>query len=165
MIISCIVATARKRVIGKDNAMPWHLPADLAYFKKTTLGHPIILGRKNFEAIGRPLPGRANIIITKDRSFACSNCTITYSIEEAIAEAKKIDQEEIFIIGGGSIYEQSMPYWQKLYLTEIELDTEGDVFFPTINMENWDLLSEDCFQKDEKNPYNYCFKVFERIKN
>lgn len=164
MTISCIVAIADHNVIGKNNTMPWHLPADLAYFKKTTTGHPIIMGRKNFESIGRPLPKRTNIIITHDSSFACSNCLVANSIEEALLYAKKTDTEEAFIIGGGTIYTQSMDYWDKLYLTEIDLETDGDVFFPEINREEWLLVSEKCHTKDEQNPYNYCFKVYERKK-
>lgn len=162
MIISSIVATAENRVIGKDNDMPWHLPADLAYFKKTTSGHHIILGRKNYEAIGGPLPKRTNIIVTRDMGFSCSNCEVVHSIEDALLLARQNGENEVFIIGGGTIYEQSEPYWNKLYLTEIELVTEGDVFFPELNWEEWTLVSEEKHEKDEKNPYDYCFKVFER---
>ena len=163
MIISSIVATAKNRVIGKDNQMPWHLPADLAYFKRTTLGHHIILGRKNYLAIGRPLPNRTNIILTRDKNFACSNCQVAYSIEEALHFAHSKEESEVFIIGGGKIYEHTVEYWNKLYLTEIDLETEGDVFFPELNWDEWQLISEEKHQKDEKNPYDYNFKVFERV--
>lgn len=162
MTISCIVATAKNRVIGKDNDMPWHLPADLSYFKKTTLGHHIILGRKNYLAIGKPLAKRTNIIVTRDKSFACSNCEVVHTIEDALLIAKQNNEEEVFIIGGGSIYDQTIIYWDKIYLTEIDLETEGDVFFPELNWDNWTLISSEEHYKDVKNPYDYTFKVFER---
>lgn len=162
MTISCIVACAKNNVIGKDNKMPWHLPADLAYFKKITSGHHIVLGRKNFESIGRPLPNRTNVIITRDKEFACSNCVVAYSIEEALSIAHKNGEEEVFIIGGGTIYEQSKELWDKLYLTEIDLEVEGDVFFPDLNMEEWKLISSQDNPKDEKNPYNYSFKLYHK---
>jgi dihydrofolate reductase len=162
MIISSIVAVAKNNVIGKDNDMPWHLPADLAYFKKTTQGHHIILGRKNFEAIGRPLPKRTNVIVTRNKAFACSNCEVVYSVEEAMDVAKTNKESEAFIIGGGTIYEQSKAYWQRLYLTEIDLEVEGDVYFPELNWSEWNLVFEKKHTKDEKNPYDYTFKVFEK---
>lgn len=162
MVISCIVASAKNNVIGKDNKMPWHLPADLAYFKKITSGHHILLGRKNFESIGRPLPNRTNVIITGDKEFACSNCMVTYSIEEALSVAYNNGEEEVFIIGGGMIYEQSKDLWDKIYLTEIDLEVEGDVFFPELNWEKWELISSQENEKDDKNQYNYTFKVFHR---
>jgi dihydrofolate reductase len=165
MIISCIVAVAHNNVIGKDNDMPWHLPADLQYFKQKTMGHHIILGRQNFLAIGRPLPGRTNIILTRNRAFACSNCIVAHSIEEALTIAHKNGEEEVFIIGGGKIYEQTKSYWERLYLTEINLKTDGDVFFPEMNWENWQLVREDKYLKDEKNHYDYSFKIFERKAN
>jgi len=165
MIISSIVATAKNRVIGKNNGMPWHLPADLTYFKKTTSGHYIILGRKNFLAIGRPLPNRTNIILTRDKSFACSNCVVAHSVEEALQIAHQNGETEVFIIGGGKIYEQTVEYWDKLYLTEIELETEGDVFFPEMNWNDWQLSWEEKHERDEKNPHPYTFKVFERIRS
>ena len=163
MTISCIVAIAKNNVIGKDNDMPWHLPADLAYFKQTTLDHHIILGRKNYEAIGRPLPKRTNVLVTRDKEFACSNCVVVHSIEDALLVAKEAGETEAFIIGGGNIYEQSQSYWDKLYLTEIDLDVNGDVFFPKVNWDHWQLLEESYHEKDDKNPYNYSFKVFKRI--
>jgi dihydrofolate reductase len=162
MIISSIVATAKNRVIGKDNDMPWHLPADLSYFKRTTTGHHVIMGRKNYEAIGKPLPNRTNIIITRDKSFTCTNCEVLHSLENALRFAQENGENEVFIIGGGTIYEQSKGYWNKLYLTEIDLETDGDVFFPELHWDEWILISEEKYEKDEKNPYDYCFKVFER---
>lgn len=162
MTISAIVAVTKNNVIGKDNQMPWHLPADLAYFKKVTLGHMIIIGRKNFESIGKPLPGRTNIIITRDRSFACSNCKVMHSLEDALFFAHNNNENEVFIIGGGTIYEQSKDLWDKLYLTEIDTIVDGDVFFPEISWSQWHLVSEEQKASDEKNAFNLKFKVYSR---
>ncbi len=163
MIISCIVAVGKNNVIGKGNDIPWHLPADLKYFKKKTLNHHIIMGRKCYESIGRPLPKRTNVILTRDPYYISSNCLVTHSIPEALTIAHDNGEEEAFIIGGGKIYEQSMSLWDKLYLTEVDIDVEGDVFFPSLNMEEWKLISEENHLKDEKNPYDYSFKQYERI--
>jgi dihydrofolate reductase len=162
MIISCIVATAKNRVIGLNNRMPWHLPADLAYFKRTTMGHHIILGRKNYLAIGRPLPGRTNIILTRNPEFTCNLCEVVHTLEDALYLAHQNGEKEVFIIGGGTIYEQTTGFWDRLYLTEIDLETEGDVFFPEITWDDWQLISEEIHEKDPKNPYEYTFRVFER---
>jgi len=163
MDISCIVGVAHNNVIGKDNDMPWHLSEDLKYFKRTTLGHHILMGRTNFNAIGRPLPKRTNVIVTRDPFFMVSNCLVVHSIEEGIQVAKDNGETELFIIGGGSIYEQTISICNKLYLTEIDLEIEGDVFFPEIDFSEWKLISEEPHLKDEKNPYNYNFKVYERV--
>lgn len=164
MIITAIAAVTRNQVIGKDNGMPWHLPADLAYFKKTTMGHHILMGRTNFRSIGRPLPGRTNVILTRDLYFACSNCLVAHSIEEALSLCLDNGETEAFIIGGGSIYRQSLPYWDRLYLTEIHADIEGDVFFPEMDWTEWELQSDNPRQRDEKNIFDLNFKVFHRKK-
>jgi dihydrofolate reductase len=162
MIISCIVATAHENVIGKNNQIPWYLPADLKYFKKVTTGHHIIMGRNCFESIGRPLPNRTNIIITRDAFFMSSNCLIARSIKEALEIAMENSEEEAFIIGGGQIYEQSQGLWDKLYLTEVDVKVDGDVFFPAIDPNEWTMMSEECHQKDEKNEFDYCFRLYDR---
>lgn len=162
MIISTIVATAHNNVIGADNNIPWYLPADLQYFKKTTLNHHIIMGRNCYESIGKPLPKRTNIIVTRDAFFISSNCLIARSIDEALSLAYKNNETEVFIIGGGQIYEQTQELWDKIYLTEVDLEVKGDVYFPTINLNEWQLISEEHHNKDEKNEYDYCFKVFQR---
>ncbi|MBL7814531.1 MAG: dihydrofolate reductase [Saprospiraceae bacterium] len=162
-MISAIVATAKNGVIGKDNEIPWYLPADFAYFKRTTLNHHIIMGRNCFESIGRPLPKRTNIVITRNPFYIASGCLMVHSITEGVKMAKKNGETEAFIIGGGEIYAQSIDLWDKLYLTEVDLDTEGDVFFPELDMSEWRLVSEEYHTKDEKNEYDYCFKVYERI--
>jgi dihydrofolate reductase len=153
---------ANNRVIGKDNDIPWYLPADLQHFKKITMGHHILMGRKCYHSIGRPLPKRTNVIITRDPYFISSNCLIARSIEEALELAYENGEEECFIIGGGTIYEQTSDLWDKLYITEVELEVEGDVFFPHLDMAEWELISEEDHQPDEKNPYNYSFKVYKR---
>lgn len=128
--VSAIAAIGKNRELGKGNNLLWRIPHDLARFKSITMGHPVIMGRKTFESIGRPLPGRPNIIITRDKSFEAEGCLVTHSIEDAFEEAKDLDDEEVFIIGGGEIYKQAMPYVDKLYLTLIHDEKEGDVFFP-----------------------------------
>jgi dihydrofolate reductase len=169
MIISAIVAVGKNRLIGRDNQIPWYLPADLAYFKRTTLDHHIIMGRNSFMSIGRPLPKRTNVVISRDPFFIATGCVRAFSIPEALQIAEKNGETEAFIIGGGEIYKQSVAFWNRLYLTEvaIEIDenaeaTEGDVFFPELDFSEWTLISEEKHLKDEKNEYDYTFKVFER---
>jgi len=162
MIISAIVAVANNLVIGKNNDIPWYLPADLRYFKKTTLGHHILMGRKSYQSIGKPLPKRTNIIVTRDPYFISSNCLIAKTIEEGLEMAYDNNEEECFIIGGGTIYNQTVHLWDKLYLTQVDLNIDGDVFFPEIEMDEWSLTSQIDHCADEKNPYNYSFKVYQR---
>ena len=128
--IAMIAAMANNRVIGADNAMPWHLPADLAHFKRTTLGKPVIMGRKTYESIGRALPGRLNIVITRDDQYSLEDATVVHSPEEALALANEQDTPEVMIIGGGNIYQQFLPQASTLYLTFIDLDVAGDTQFP-----------------------------------
>ncbi|WP_235298587.1 dihydrofolate reductase [Portibacter marinus] len=162
MIVSSIVAVTKNGVIGKDNDIPWDLPKDMRYFKRTTLNHHIIMGRKNFEAMGNPLPKRTNIILTRDPFYIVSNSLVAHSIEEALSIAFDNGEEEAFIIGGGEIYKQSMPYWDKFYITEIDAEIEGDVYFPEVDYKEWELVSEEQHRKDENNPYDFIFKVYER---
>jgi len=162
MIISAIVATAKNNVIGKNNDIPWYLPADLKYFKKITLNHHIIMGRNCYESIGRPLPKRTNVIVTRNLYYTASNCLIVHSIEEGLEIAKNNGVEEVFIIGGAQIYEQSVAYWDRLYLTEVDLEVEGDVFFPEIDLSNWKTISADPHQAAGKNEFDYTFKILER---
>ncbi len=162
MIISCIVAKAKNNVIGLNNKMPWHISEDLKYFKRITSGHSIILGRKNFESIGKALPNRTNIIITRDKAYKCPGCIIANSIERALKIAYDQGDTEVFIIGGGQIYAQTQEYWDKLYVTEIEESFEGDVFFPILNIKEWKMIAQDCHAKSDINKYNYCFNVYER---
>ncbi|WP_282777357.1 dihydrofolate reductase [Phaeodactylibacter xiamenensis] len=163
MILSAIVATDKNGVIGKDDDIPWHLPADLKYFKRRTLNHHIIMGRKTFESIGRPLPKRTNIIVTRNPFFMVSNCLVAGSLQEAIDLARNNGEDEAFIIGGGTIYEQVMPLIDRLYLTEVDTEVEnGEVFFPAVDPAVWSEVSSEAHQPDEKNPHAYTFKVLER---
>jgi dihydrofolate reductase len=160
--ISIIVATSKNNVIGVKNQLPWHLPADLKYFKSLTNGHSIIMGRKTYDSIGRPLPNRENIIITRDENFSSDDLIVTHSIEEAIQHCK--NQAEVFIIGGDTIYKQTLSIATKLYITRVDTMIEdGDAFFPEITDVNWKKVSEAHFEKDEKNEFNYCFEVYERM--
>jgi len=163
MKISCIVAAANNNVIGKDNEIPWYLPADLKYFKKVTTGHHIIMGRNCFESIGRALPNRTNVIITRDMFYTVSDCLISHSVGEALSIAENNGETEAFIIGGGQIYEQTIELWDKLYLTEVNLETDGDVFFPTIDLSQWKLTKNIQGKKDEKNTYAHSFLQYDRI--
>lgn len=163
-MLSFIVAMDKNRLIGRDNDLPWRLPADLAYFKKVTINHPIIMGRKTFDSIGKPLPKRENIVVTRDPNFAHEGCTVLHSIDEVRAFAKA-REEEVFCIGGAHIFEQTYPYADKLYITLIEEEFEGDTYFPEINKADWQLISKEKGIKDEKNPYDYYFLVYERKKD
>lgn len=162
MNIHAIVAASKGRVIGKDNQIPWYLPNDLKYFKKVTTGYPIIMGRKNFESIGRPLPKRSNIIITRNPYYAVSNAFVVHSLLEAFEVASDENAETAFVIGGGEIYKQAMPFLDKIYYTHVDLDVEGDVFFPEMDKEIWRLDSEEHHEPDEKNKHPYTFKVYSR---
>ncbi|MCF8247373.1 MAG: dihydrofolate reductase [Saprospiraceae bacterium] len=163
MIVSAIVATARNLVIGHENQIPWYLPADLKYFKKMTTGHHVIMGRKSFQSIGRPLPNRTNVIITRDLFFVATGCTIVHSLEEALELAEANGETEAFIIGGGEIYHKSWPYLDRLYLTEVDTEPEGDVFFPAVNEMEWRELSSEAHPADEKNEFGFVFRILERV--
>ena len=160
-ILSMIVAHADNRIIGKDNDMPWHLPADLAYFKKTTLGKPVIMGRKTYDSIGRPLPGRQNIVISRDESLNIEGVEVVQSVEQALTVASGVD--EIMVIGGGAIYAHCMPKADKLYITHIDAKIDGDTQFPDYDLENeWQMLASATRQADEKNAYVLHFNVYQR---
>ncbi|MEL7325681.1 MAG: type 3 dihydrofolate reductase [Pseudomonadota bacterium] len=159
MIISMIAAMADNRIIGKDNQMPWHLPADFAWFKRCTMGKPVVMGRKTYESIGRPLPGRLNIVISRDASLSIEGVTTVTSIEQALEVAGEV--EEVMIIGGGAIYAACLPMANKLYITHIEAEIEGDTQFPDWGNEFKETYSE-AYQADEKNAYNMRFTVLEK---
>ena len=165
MVISAIVACAHNGVIGQDNQIPWYLPADLSYFKRITLNHHIIMGRNSFESIGRPLPKRTNVVISRNPYFIATGCVRAFSIKEALKIAQDNGETEAFIIGGGEIYKQSMALWDKLYITNVDVMIEGSVVFPMIDYDHWTLINEEKHLKDDKNPYDYTFKVFEKVKS
>lgn len=160
-MISLIVAMDQNRVIGKDNQLPWHLPADLHYFKQVTMGKPIVMGRKTFESIGRVLPGRENIIVTRNREYVNADCTILHSIYEVKQFADESEQE-VFIIGGAEIFKEVLAVADRLYLTEIEARFAGDTYFPLIDTTEWRQVSVTPGTVDEKNRYPYQFIVLEK---
>jgi len=165
MKISAIVARAENRVIGKDNDLPWRLPNDLKWFKSKTLNRHIIMGRKSFESIAKPLPRRTNIIITRDRAYYHSGVVVVHSIAEALEYAHSQGEEEAFILGGGKIYSQTLDLWDRLYLTEVHASPEGDTLFPEIDLANFDLSFQEDHFADERHLYNYTFKILERKKS
>ncbi len=160
MLISAIVAMSENRVIGKDNQMPWHLPADLRHFKTITMGKPILMGRKTYQSIGHPLPGRCNVIITHDTAFQAPGCVIANSIETALASVSYSD--EVFIIGGAILFQQMLSRVQRLYLTIVHHEFVGDAYFPEINLAEWRELDRTDHQADAENKYAYSFLTLEQ---
>lgn len=162
-MISLLYAMDRNRLIGKNNQLPWHLPQDLAYFKRVTMGHTIVMGRKTFDSIGKPLPGRENIIITRDKHFTSNGCKIIHSIDELLELSRNKMDEEIFVIGGAEIFKEILPYSDRLYVTNIYHEFEGDTYFPSIDENEWKMISKEPGIKDDKNPYDFDFAVYEKI--
>ncbi|YCA44805.1 type 3 dihydrofolate reductase [Bacillus sp. JZ8] len=160
-MISFIVAMDDNNLIGKDNALPWHLPADLAYFKKVTTNHTIVMGRKTYESIGRPLPNRKNVVLTHSTSFQEEGVTVIHSLDE-LKEMANRSNEELFIIGGARLYEQLLPVADRLYVTHIRATFDGDTHFPVFSKEEWKIIDSKEHKKDEKNAYDYEFVVYER---
>jgi dihydrofolate reductase len=157
MKISIIVAIAENGIIGSNNKLIWRLSDDLKNFKRITYGHFIIMGRKTFESIGRPLAGRTNIILSKNRNFSAEGCMIFSSVEEALKYSISKDQEEIFIIGGAQIYKEILPIADKLYLTKVHASPPGDAYFPTIDFSEWKEIVHTIVQKNEKNDFDFEF--------
>ena len=164
-IISLIVAASNNNAIGKQNNMLWHLPEDLKFFKNTTWGMPVIMGRKTFEAVGRPLPGRTNIIVTSNKNWKAENTISTSSIDEAIKVAVETNAREIFITGGGEIYKQTLPFADKVYLTRVDTIIDGDAFFPEMDLEIWEITFEKHVTADEKNKFDVTFQTWEKKLN
>jgi len=159
--ISLIAAMANDRVIGKDNDMPWHMPADLKHFKQVTMGKPVIMGRKTYESIGRPLPGRTNIVITRNLDWKIDGVEVVNSPENALELLQ--DVEEVMVIGGGNIYQQFLPKADCLYLTFIDLEVEGDTRFPDWKQNaEWTLIEQQEFAADDKNPHPYQFVTLKK---
>ncbi|TAH17651.1 MAG: dihydrofolate reductase [Cytophagales bacterium] len=166
MRISIIAAKSINHVIGKNNQLPWRLPADLQYFKQITLHHHILMGRKTFESIGKPLPQRTSIILTRDKEFSKqfineANIFVVDSLEKGIAIAQKHSENELFIIGGAETYLLAMPFADRLYITEVQTQIDGDAFFPAIDT-YWQEITREKHLKDEKNLYDYDFVVYDR---
>lgn len=160
MQVSLVVAMAQNRVIGRDNGLPWHLPADLRHFKTLTLGKPIIMGRKTYESIGRPLPGRLNIVLTRDAGFRAPGCEVCASLEDAVLRAGEAG--EIMIIGGAALYKEALAHADRIYLTEIHARIEGDTRFPEIDPATWREIARERHAADERNDLDYSFVTLER---
>jgi dihydrofolate reductase len=163
MTISIIVAVAENLGIGKDNKLMWHLPADLKFFKNTTMGHHIIMGRKTYESIGKALPGRTSIIVTHNKNFKAEGCTVVHSLKEAIEKAKSNNETEAFVIGGAGLINESLEIADKIYLTEVKENFDADVFLKPIDKNKWKEIKRTDFKADEKHQYDYSF--VELIKN
>lgn len=154
--ISLIIAIAENNAIGKDNALIWHLSDDLKNFKRLTSGHSIIMGRKTFDSIGRPLPKRTNIIVTRNKRLKVDGCEVVYSLEKAFElAAEREGSEEVFVIGGSNIYEQSLPFASKVYLTKVFASPEADAFFDLNVFDDWQIVDRQFFEKDEKNEFDF----------
>ena len=162
MVISLIAAASENKVIGKDNRLPWCLPTDMRYFKNITWAMPVIMGRKSFESLGKPLQGRKNIVITRRTGWQPDGIEIVHSIDQAIIVASELDVKEIFVIGGAEIFRAAMPSAGRIYLTLVHGNIEGDTFFPEIKQEEWKLVSNRDCEPDEKNAYALSFQVWER---
>ena len=165
--LSVIVAVAENRVVGKDNALPWHLSEDLQYFKRATLGKPIVMGRKTFESIGRPLPGRTNIVISGNPNYFAEGIKVVSSVERALQLAQDIalvdGSRELMVIGGAAIYAAAIPVADRLYVTEVHAKVEGDAYLPKIEWSNWVESSRERHRAIAPNPYDYSFVVYDRV--
>lgn len=159
--ISLIVAMDENRVIGKNNQIPWHLPADLKRFRKLTMNKHVIMGRKTYESIGKPLLGRHIIVVTRDKKYIAEGCMVVNSINDAFFEALSV--KEIIVAGGSEIYEQSLFRANIIYLTKIHEEFEGDSYFPVLNFKDWNIRKMESFSPDEKNSYSYTFYTLERM--
>lgn len=157
--IKCVVAYSRNRVIGRDNTLPWHLPADLQHFKRNTLGQPIVMGRKTWESLGRPLPGRRNIVISRDPNYAATGAEVFTSLRDALSACQ--DEPAVCIIGGAQIFTDAMPFVAELIATEVHADVDGDVFFPPLARDEWEEVSR--VPQPEENGYTYDFVTYKRV--
>jgi dihydrofolate reductase len=165
MTISLIAALTQNRVIGKDNDLPWHLPDDMKYFMQTTKNHHVVMGRKNYDSIPekfRPLPNRTNIVVTRQNNFIAPHCTVANSLEQAITLAKTNNEQELFIIGGAEIYKLALPFANRLYLTEIQTELDGDTYFPHVENKKWKEVSRRHHSVDERHLYAFDFVVYEK---
>ena len=160
MLVSIIAAMDRNRLIGRENQLPWHLPADLAHFKQVTMGKPIIMGRKTYESIGRALPGRTNIVLTRSPDFNADGVLTANTLQQALDYVSA--EDEVMIIGGSAIYELTLPRADRLYLTYVENSFEGDAWFPDFDLQQWRIIASEEHSADEKNPSDYRFVTYAR---
>jgi dihydrofolate reductase len=164
-MISIIAAMANNNVIGvsSHNKMPWHLPADLKYFREKTLYKPVIMGRKTFESLGKQLPSRINLVLSHDINYTEHHYFTHPTLEDAIMEAERMSDKEIMVIGGGSVYRQALPIVNRMYITKIHADIEGDVYFPNWDENEWILISQEDYLADDRNKFDYSFYIFEKV--
>ena len=160
MKISVIAAMSQNRVIGRDGALPWHLPTDLARFKSITTGHTVIMGRKTFESVGKPLPNRRTIVITRNNDYQCAGVFIAHSLDEALDHAAR--EDEIFILGGEAVYRIALPRADRLYLTIVHATIEGDTYFPRFDFDDWKLVEDERHEVDDRHAYAFSFRRYER---
>lgn len=164
--LAVIVAAAQNGVIGRNNTLPWHLPEDLRYFKRTTMGKPIVMGRKTYESIGRPLPGRTNIVVTRSSQWSAEGVNVVHSLGDALSLAQDVaaneGAQELMVIGGAEIYRTALLAADRLYLTEVHAEVEGDAYLPQIDWTAWREVFRERHEASENNPYGYSFVVFER---
>ena len=161
-MLSHIVAASENNIIGVKNGLPWRLPNDFKYFKNKTWGMPVIMGRHTYESMEKDLPGRINIVVTKKTDWHPKNVFVSHTIEEAVAKAKETEAREIFIIGGGEIFSQTMDNVDRIYLTRVHTTVEGDTSYPELDVSKWKRIKEDSFPADEKNNYPYTFEIWEK---
>ncbi len=161
MKIAIIVAMDKQGVIGRDNGLPWRLSADLQYFRRVTMGNPIIMGRNTHESIGRPLPGRTNIVLTRQDDYQADGCVVVRDISQALAACG--DAEQAMVMGGASLYQQFLPLADQLYLTRVDAEVAGDTWFPQWEPEQWQCLSREAHPADDNNEYDYCFEQYQRL--
>jgi dihydrofolate reductase len=162
MILSLLVAADENNIIGKDNKLPWHLPNDLKYFKNQTWAMPILMGRKTFESIGKPLQGRKSIVVTRNKEWKHDGVEVVHSVAQAIEKAKEFGVKEIFVIGGAEIFQTAFEQANRVYLTRIHHRFDGDAYFPNVSEKDWSLVQSRFCAADEKNKYDHTFQVWER---
>lgn len=163
MTISLVVAAATNNAIGKGGTMPWHLPNDMKHFKNVTWGMPVIMGRKTFESLGKPLAGRKNIVISRQPGWKAAGTVVVKSVEDALFVAQQADANEVMVIGGGEIYRAVFDKAKRIYLTRVDAEPEADTFFPVIDPQQWHLVNQKNHEADEKNAFNYSFQTWERL--
>ena len=163
MTVSIIAALGNNNVIGRDNQLPWHMPADLKRFKQLTTGHHLLMGRRTYESVGKPLPGRINVVISRSPDYAPEGVAVARSLDEAVGKAEAAGDPEIFIGGGSAIFEQAIHRADRMYLTRVHAEPEGDTYFPEFDDVNeWELVDAEHYEADERNPYPYSFLTYER---
>ena len=168
MKIAIVVAMSTNRVIGRDNKLPWHIPGDLKFFKRTTMGKPVVMGRKTFESIGKPLPGRDNIVITRQRDWRAEGVRVVHDIQDALKLARDLAEtagaDEVAIIGGAEIYREILEQVDRLYVTQVQAWIEGDAIFPEVDWEEWQETSREDFDAEDPNPFDYSIIVYDRLR-